>query len=314
MKQDDMRDIDAAAKSEALPLEETVDAEPGIRIRSFIGYTKTVLLTLFVALVLKSFVVEAFRIPSSSMENTLQVGDFLLVNKLAYGIRSPRYVPLTNLAVPTFFIPAFKSVRRGDVLVFEFPGAFEEAEHQEHVNYIKRCVGLPGDVVEIRGARVLVNGQEMLFPRSAKAYGRASSSWHSRSRLFPRGAGFSEDEYGPLVVPKRGDVIELNATTLRLWRGLIQREGHTVGRDPNGAILIDGKAATSYTVERNHYFVMGDNRYNSLDSRYWGFVPEQNLIGEALFVYWSWDPDVSVKNVVEKIRTIRWSRIGTMIR
>ena len=77
---------------------------------------------------------------------------------------------------------------------------------------------------------------------------------------------------------------------------------------------MDGVGATDYEVEHDYYFVLGDNRHNSLDSRFWGFVPDQNLIGEALMVYWSWDPDIAVSNLMDKVRSIRWDRVGTLIR
>jgi signal peptidase I len=94
---------------------------------------------------------------------------------------------------------------------------------------------------------------------------------------------------------------------------LIEREGHTV-RTEDDMILIDGTVTSTYLVHKNYYFVLGDNRDNSMDSRYWGFVPDDHLIGEALFVYWSWDTKVSVSNISEKLSTIRWKRIGTLIR
>ncbi len=305
---------DTVAAERQVQDESTAGMVSGARTRSLLGYVRTVLLTLLIALLLKAFVVEAFRIPSSSMENTLVVGDFLLVNKLAYGIRTPRHIPLTDVAIPTFFMPAFQNVQHGDVVVFEYPGFFDDADSPEYVNYIKRCVGLPGDVVEVSGSRVLVNGVEMVFPPQARTSGSSLHSRHHRSRLFPRGAGFTEDAYGPLVVPRRGDVLTLTASTVRPWQGLIRREGHSVEVAADGRVLIDGQPAQRYTIKQNYYFVMGDNRYNSLDSRYWGFVPEENLIGEALMVYWSWDPDVAVSNVWQKLNSIRWDRIGALIR
>jgi signal peptidase I len=276
-------------------------------------YLKTVLVTLLVALFLKSFVVEAFRIPSGSMEETLQVGDFLLVNKLAYGIRTPRFIPLTSFTIPTLYMPLFKHVQRGDVLVFEFPGSSDTGELDRPVNYIKRCIGLPGDVVEIQDGQVFVNGVSLGAPPTARVNDGSGIS-HRRSPLFPWGAGFTEDHYGPLRVPKKGDRVELTADNLSFWRSLILREGHALAVDSQGVVLVDGKPTTSYFVQSNYYFVMGDNRRNSLDSRYWGFVPEENLIGEALLVYWSWDPDVAASNLWEKLKSIRWNRIGTLIR
>jgi signal peptidase I len=127
-----------------------------------------------------------------------------------------------------------------------------------------------------------------------------------------------------VVVPKKGDVISLTPENLERWDTFIRREGHSVERDPRGAILIDGKASSTYTVERNYLFAMGDNRDNSLDGRFWGFVPEENLIGTPMIVYWSWDPDkpildlTSVKSIftgfVDKCGSIRFGRIGTLVK
>ncbi len=286
-----------------------------VRWRRVLDYIKTILFTLLIALMLKTFVVEAFRIPSGSMENTLLVGDFLLVNKLAYGLRTPRYVPLTNVAIPSIALPALKSVQRGDVIVFEFPGERSRRENQESVNYIKRCIALPGDTLEILTGRVFVNGRELTVPANAKATnGFKSPHWQRSYRLFPPGAGFTEGRYGPLNVPRQGDVITLDASTFDRWRTFITREGHSLRLTPGGKVLLDDMELSTYTVERNYFFVMGDNRENSLDSRYWGFVPESNLIGEALVVYWSWDPDIVLSNFVDKAGSIRWGRIGTLIR
>jgi len=293
---------------------ETVRQQPSWH-RNWPEYFKTVFVTLVVALFLKTFVVEAFRIPSGSMENTLLVGDFLLVNKLVYGIRTPRYVPLTNVAIPSISLPALKDVRRGDVVVFEFPGDRDQMQNPESVNYIKRCIGLPGDTVTILAGRVFVNGAELTLPTHAKAgSSRRFSPWRRGQRFFPPGAGFTENRYGPLVVPRRGQVIELDGWNFERWRGFIAREGHRPRLTATGAVLIDEIETSRYVVERNHLFVMGDNRDNSLDSRYWGFVPENHLIGEALVVYWSWDPTVPVLSVFDKLTSIRWERVGRLIR
>lgn len=284
-------------------------------VHLFVGYGKTILVTLLVALTLKIFVVEAFRIPSGSMENTLLVGDFLLVNKFAYGLRSPRSIPLTDKSIPSFIIPLFSAVRRGDVVVFEFPGGRDEMQPSERVNYIKRCVGLPGDRLEIRRGDVLVNGSVIQFPKEGIQPSHPEGAyWHKSYQLFPAGTKFTGINYGPLFVPRRGDDITLNRENINFWRTLIAREGHMAEILASGEMLIDGKQNDHYRVGRDYYFMMGDNRDNSLDSRYWGFVPEQNLVGEALLVYWSWDPEVSVGNLYEKVRSIRWERIGKLVR
>ncbi len=291
----------------------------GIRsfpIRSLLDYAKTVLATLLVAIIIKVFVVEAFRIPSGSMENTLRIGDFLLVNKLAYGIRTPRTIPLTTISLPVSAYSFSSFVRRGDVVVFEFPGNQRDAEGaMNDVNYIKRCIGLPGDTVEIRQSRVFVNGRELLVSRNIKTNESSTyAPWQRGIRLIPPGRGYTENEYGPVVVPRRGDVITLNRASFDEWEEFIMREGRRPQMTPDGTVTVDGVAASSYTVERDYYFMLGDNRNNSLDSRFWGFVPRDNLVGEALMVYWSWDSDLSLLSLWDKLGSIRWERIGTLVR
>jgi signal peptidase I len=284
--------------------------------RSLAEYGKTVLATLLVAIFIKVFVVEAFRIPSGSMENTLQVGDFLLVNKLAYGIRTPRTVPLTTIPLSVATFSFSTEVRHGEVVVFEFPGIQRDGEGAlNEVNYIKRCIGLPGDTVEILRSRVFVNGHEMLFSRNVKVnQSDGYESWQRGVRLTPPGRGYTENEYGPVIVPRKGDVLLLNSSTFGEWEEFIKREGHTARLNAEGTVIIDGVAAASYTVDRDYYFMLGDNRNNSLDSRFWGFVPRENLVGEALVVYWSWDSDLSLLSLFDKIGSIRWDRVGTLVR
>ncbi len=279
-----------------------------------VEFVKILSITMLAALVLKAFVIDAYRIPSTSMENTLQIGDFLLVNKLAYGLRSPRHVPFTAMTIPSFALPYHK-VRRGDVVVFEFPGNRDEVRPAEAVNYIKRCIGLPGDTVEIRAGRVIVNGAELQFPLSGRQPESPTNTASRRSeKIFPAGSNYTDVNYGPVIVPKRGDSIALDVNTINRWRVLIAREGHTVGMLPGGAVALDGSAAREYCIRDDYYFVLGDNRDNSMDSRFWGFVPDDHLIGEAICIYWSWDSELSVQSFTERLSTIRWKRIGMLIR
>ncbi len=278
-------------------------------------YLKVIGVTLLIALFLKTFVVEAFRIPTGSMENTLLVGDFLIVNKIAYGLRTPKYLPLTNVAMPTLTVPFIGHVHRGDVVVFEFPGSPDEVKPSETVNYVKRCIGLPGDTVRIDHGRVLVNNVPMGLPAHARpAIEYFAPRGSRRFRMYPPGSRFSEFNYGPLAIPKRGDVIALDSASIQRWKVFIEREGHSVGMDSDRKILVDGRPTDSYFVQRDYYIMMGDNRGNSLDSRFWGFVPDDNIVGEALVVYWSWDPELSVGSVLAKMHSIRWGRIGTFIK
>ena len=281
---------------------------------TLVEYGRTILITVLAALLLKVFVLDAYRIPSTSMENTLQIGDFLLVNKLAYGLRTPRRLPFVARIIPSFTLSFSQTIHRGDVIVFEYPGGMNEITSPEYVHYIKRCIGLPGDTLEIHSGIVYVNKILIPFPpHGIQTDHPDGNSWRQNPEMFPQGSTFSNVDYGPIIVPKQGDFLKLEPATIARWRMLVEREGHTVRTDDN-MILIDSKVASTYRVRQNYYFVLGDNRDNSLDSRYWGFVPDDHVIGEALFVYWSWDTEVSVSNISEKLSTIRWKRIGTLIK
>jgi len=277
-------------------------------------YVDTILITILVAFFLKTFVVEAFRIPTGSMEDTLLAGDFILVNKFIYGARTPKFIPFTDVMLPQVTFPSLRKPERGDVIVFEFPGEPDEVQPRSVVNYVKRCVAVPGDTVEVVDKVVFVNGGR--FPRpdgirfeSLEVHPKGKAN----DKIFPPHAGFNEDNYGPVVVPRRGDVVEVSASTIKEWRTFIRREGHAVELRRGGDVLIDGRPSESYVVERNYYFVMGDNRDNSLDSRYWGFLPEDKIQGQASIVYWSWDQGIALASVVDKIESVRWERIGSLI-
>ena len=290
--------------SQAEGSSETQVPSPGrkqiLRRLRFLASAKALLITIAVAFFLKLFVVEAFRIPSGSMENTLLVGDFLLVNKLAYGLKTPRYIPFTTKPIRSYTFPSFSGVRRGDVLVFEYPGKRGLTEENGPIYFIKRCVGLPGDTISITGGRVTVNSREVLLPVNAKSQKSSYSS--------------SRDDYGPTIVPRKGEIIALAPEDVDRWREFLEREHHHVGIADDGSVLIDGKPRSEYQVEGNYYFVLGDNRGNSLDSRVWGFVPEGAIVGEALLVYWSWSPEYPDGATQAKIGNIRWDRIGMLIR
>jgi signal peptidase I len=265
--------------------------------------------TLFCALLLKVFVVEAFRIPSSSMENTLQIGDLVLVNKLAYGLRTPGVLPFTSVAVTPHRLLTARDVRRGDVIVFEFTLRTSDGLPADVLYYVKRCVGLPGDTVELRNGQLFINGRELLAPSTA--LGPSFMETATREARFPEGAGFTDRDYGPIRVPKAGDTIVLDRATAGFWMPLLQREHRTVEFDAEGIVFVDGEPRTSVTLNEDMYFVLGDHRDNSWDSRMWGFVPRRDVVGEALVVYWSMrEPDERGGDG----GGVRWDRIGTLVR
>jgi len=265
-------------------------------------------------LLLNSFVLASFEVPTGSMENEIMTGDFLLVNKFVFGGTTPRTIPFTGTKIPAFKIPSFWKPERGDIIVFIFPGYREEVEATDFAYYLKRCVAVAGDTLQVVNRIVYVNGTPAPLPHNVKFNTTLiRPAGFADPRIFPKGAAFNEDNYGPIVIPKKGDVIGLTSEDVTRWDTFIRREGHRIDLR-GGRILIDGAERTSYTVERNYVFGMGDNRDNSLDSRYWGFIPEESVIGTPLIVYWSWDPEVPLVNLGNKLATVRLNRFGTLVR
>ena len=336
---------DEAPPAESKPARSTFRLRDGLQILG---------IALLLALFMRTCVLEGFRIPTESMEQSLLVGDFVLVSKLHYGPRLPMTVgvPLTNwyvggVELPYARLPGFTSIRRGDAVVFNYPR--DRAPLDRRLHYIKRVVGLPGDSVALRDKHLYVNdtlvplGETMqhrwiaetapdyLFPLdSLRALGASQvavlereqgkvafvapravtevvASWDGVTRvepyvqaqnasfgvrIFPRGSGFGRDHYGPLYVPARGDTILLTKSNWLYYQDLIEHyEHHQARLLPLGDFEIDGARTTHYVIEQDYYFVLGDNRDSSVDSRIWGFVPMDHVVGKAVFVYFSWEAE-----------------------
>jgi signal peptidase I len=277
----------------------------------FKEYFDALLFAGVVALILKVLFVEAYRIPSGSMENTLLVGDFLLVNKFIYGATTPRSIPFTEIRTPFFRFPALKQPSKGDVVVFDFPGSAGEIRSREVINYIKRLVGDPGDTLQIINKVLYINSKISPDPPDAKFSENISGG--SYIDIFPKGMGWNDDNYGPVVIPKKDDIITITPDNLDDWKIFIQREGHSIRLTADNKIFIDETENSNYKVEKNYYFMMGDSRNNSTDSRYWGFLAEDNIIGEAVIIYWSWNPDIPFGEFGRLFDSIRWDRVLKII-
>lgn len=235
------RQNEAGAMNDPAP--ETVKKEPIL-----VEYAKAFFPVFLAVLILRSFIIEPFRIPSASMLPTLHVGDFILVNKFSYGVRLP---------VIGYKIIDSGQPERGDVAVFRYP-------RNPSINYIKRIIGLPGDRIGYFDKLVYINGQPM-----------------EQSIVSDEG----DDSYSVYGFSKRAEQLG----------------------DISHMILRQGDKATvsgEYIVPEGHYFVMGDNRDNSNDSRYWGTVPEANLVGKAFFIWMNWD---------SREGTVKWQRIGMAV-
>ena len=214
-----------------------------------VEYAKSFFPIILAVLVIRSFIGEPFRIPSGSMLPTLHIGDFILVNKFAYGVR----LPVLNTKIIETAAP-----ERGDVVVFRYP-------KNPSVDYIKRVVGLPGDTVGYFNKTIYINGEKVSQKRQDK----------------------TEDMLG--IIPVKSE----------LRTEVLGKQEHALLINPNRH-LIEGESE----VPEGEYFVMGDNRDNSNDSRFWGTVPEANLVGQAFFIWMSWDWNDG---------GIVWNRLGNSI-
>jgi signal peptidase I len=259
-----------------------------------------------------TFIVQNTRIPTGSMEDTILVGDFVLVNKFIFGSQSPKYIPFTQIEIPHFRLPALREPHRKDIVVFEFPGMRDQIYADDRgVNYVKRCIGLPGDTIQVIDKVVYVNHQQLWIPPHVKyleAFARPKDM--IEPRIFPKGMPWNEDNYGPLIVPKKGYTIPLDVNNIDQWETTINRAyGEKVVDVQNGVVTIKGKPVTSYTFAQNYYFMMGDNRDDSLDSRFWGFVPRDLVVGEAFITLFSWDREIPFTDFFRLIGSIRPERV-----
>ncbi len=343
-------------------------------------WTEAIVFAVVAATLIRSFFIEAYTIPTPSMERSLLVGDFLFVSKLNYGPR----VPMTPIAFPFAHhtmpligtkaywdglelayhrLPGFSDIKKGDVVVFNYPMEadspfFRPVDKRE--NYIKRCQGTPGDTISLVDAQVFVNGKaapnppgeqtdytftmtgtELINPQvttdlnisnyeggpatmtkesaaALKAIPSVKSVTQNMSlkgaadpQIFPNSQhlpndhiyNWNVDNYGTVIIPKKGWTVKLDSLTLPIYRRSITvYEGNTLQQVGND-ILINGVKTTTYTFKMNYYWMMGDNRHDSLDSRFWGFVPEDHIVGKALFIWMSWDDNGSF------FSKIRWSRL-----
>ena len=277
-------------------------------------FTDALIYAAIVAFFIKVFFFEAYRIPTGSMENTLLVGDFLIVTKFTYGSTTPRNIPFTDIRLPFVKLPGFKDPKAGDVVVFDYPGDRDVLQSPVVLNYIKRCVGTPGDTIQVINKQLYRNGEMVPDAPNGQRFNSTKAPGEVEPDIFPKGSGWNKDNYGPLYIPKEGDKIPINAQNYEQWKIFVEREGHDIRLDGEN-VIVDGAPLPNgeYTTERNYYFMMGDNRDNSADSRYWGFVADDDIVGQALLIYWSWDPSIGFDEFFELMGSVRWDRIGMLI-
>jgi signal peptidase I len=379
-------------------------------------WTDAIIFAVVAASIIRVFMIEAYTIPTSSMEKSLLVGDFLFVSKMSYGPKLPNTpmafpfvhhtMPLTQFTKsyvewikwPYYRFPGFTSIKHGDVVVFNYPDGDTVALKQQNQsyyalirqvgrervwndkfnfgdivarpvdkreNYIKRCIGLPGDTIQIVDEVVHINGKALDFPElsqfmyQVKTDGnpinkrligklditetvqqtetgdqiitltRESAAklkqlpnvlsvdkiiqpkgfWQPYIFPFDSAYAWNVDNFGPLYIPKAGATVKLTLANLPLYSRIINAYELNSLDVKDGKIFINGKVATSYTFKLDYYWMMGDNRHNSADSRFWGFVPVDHIVGKAVFVWLSLDNNKSLFD-----GKIRWSKLFRTIK
>lgn len=368
------------------------DRKPPSKTKEWVDALK---FAVIVATILKWGLLSAFTIPTPSMEGSLLVGDYLFVSKIHYGPRTPvtplqvplthQKIPLFNISsyldwiqLPSFRLPGFRDVKRNEPVVFNYPGnpnipGEEDRPVDLKTYYVKRCVAIPGDVLEIKDTQLFINGETALSPPKMQLSYKVTSPVPINRRVFMRsgiwdvenwgvntyyvkgamaedieklsripnitvekisvnpltgalktwkpGEGqvnvfpdgnklsWNEDNYGPLMIPAKGLTIEINAENLLKYGFFIQKyEGMENVTIEDQTLTIDGLQVNEYTFKQDYYFMMGDNRHNSIDSRFWGFVPEDHIMGKPLFIWMSIDSNESW------FKKIRWNRLFMIIK
>ncbi|NNL81460.1 MAG: signal peptidase I [Flavobacteriaceae bacterium] len=367
-------------------------------------WVSSILFAVVAATIVHTYFIQPYVIPTSSLEKSLLVGDFLFVSKFHYGARAPKTaiaapmvhdtIPLlkvksyvaedrreksntwkNKLQFPYFRLPGFQKIKRNDIVVFNQPAdtmyhMYKPADRyyykpiDKKTNLVKRCVGLPGDSLEVRDGYVYINGDQnvlpdraqlqfsyLVQPKSRQFNGRVMEERYDITDPFGiinsqntykfmaisddavakfknhpnvvsiapdkaekgiRGPGifpdhpdynWNNDWFGPLYIPEAGKTIKLNLDVLPLYKRIItEYEGNEL-RIEGSQILINSEISNSYTFQQDYYWMMGDNRHNSLDARVWGFVPFDHVVGKPVFIWMSWN---GIKNP-------RWSRFFTTV-
>ena len=391
------------------------------KVRETLEWIDDILFALIAVYIINLFVFQNYQIPTSSLEKSLLVGDYLFVSKLSYGPRVPNTpvsFPLVQNTLPILNCKSYiewpawgykrvkglGTVKRNDIVVFNFPAGDTIALYEQNPdfynlverdgratvlnnrsrygeimyrpvdkreNYVKRCIGMPGDILSVVNNQVYIDGKEALNPENLQfAYyvetdgsilsddqfrmlgisksDRVLISGSENNRIvyrlpmtnkalemvkriptvkqvmiepedfggstYPTGVsnyktGWTRDNFGPLWIPKKGETIQLNEQNLALYNRCIRNyENNSLEITPDGKVLINGKPETSYTFQYDYYFMMGDNRHNSLDSRAWGFVPEDHIVGKPILIWLSLDKDRGLFN-----GGIRWERMFRMV-
>ena len=351
----------------------------------------SLLFAIIVATFVHTYFLQPYTIPTSSLEKSLLIGDFLFVSKINYGAR----VPMTTVAfpmvhdsipffksksylkwpqLPYFRLPSLEKIARTDIVVFNWPADtvhfFGDTKTiglrkpiDKKSNYVKRCVGIPGDNLSIKDGIVYINGKILVLPERAKpqfsytvttdgssfdqtyllkelnitdeVYQTAQDSFYFKAltvesanrlknnpivksvvrnistapepNIFPQNNKWNQDNYGPIYIPQKGKTVAITTETLPFYKKIISEYEENDLKVIGSEIRINGAVAKNYTFKQDYYWMMGDNRHNSEDSRYWGFVPENHIVGKPVFIWMSWDTHGS------GLGKVRWERLFTTV-
>ena len=246
---------------------------------------------------LQVFLFSSFKIPSDSMEPELTIGDNILVLKPTIGPRVFNlFASMRNEQTEIYRIPGIKKIQRNDILVFNFPHPNSWNKIEMHIlkYYIKRCVGLPSDTLSIQNGFFHVKGIETSLGNMESQNKIATTEQFEdgifHSFPFDSIISWNIKDFGPLYIPGKGDSITLNQTNCRLYRKLIEWEQQGSLQYKDSTIFLNGTPINGYRFQKNYYFMAGDNGMNSQDSRYWGLLPEEYIVGKAWIIWKSVDP------------------------
>lgn len=368
-------------------------------------WVSSILFAVVAATIIHNYFIQPFTIPTSSLEKTLLVGDFLFVSKMHYGARTPETTiafPMVHDTIPVvktksytnwpklpyFRLPKFQDIKHNDIVVFNWPvdtvpyfGYHGNKSFVKPIdkksNYVKRAVGLPGDSLSIVDGQIQIDHQELKLPHRAKPqtsylvktkgesfnrrylYEHYEYNYSDRitpqgkntilltslteenarklqnnpnvisveKAILPKGEGnprypvfpsseenWNADNYGPIYIPEKGKTVKIDKKSIGFYKRIIEvYEGSEMGLDQKitysgDQVLLNGEAIDSYTFKQNYYYMVGDNRHNSEDSRYWGYVPENHIVGKPVFIWVSLDPYKS-----GFFNKIRWDRMFTTV-
>lgn len=358
----------------------------------------SLLFAIVVATLVHTYVMQPFVIPTGSLEKTLLVGDFLFVSKNHYGARTPMTtvaMPMVHDTIPVlhtksylnkpqlpyFRFPGFEQVEKNDIVVFNWPtdtvvdfkGTYSSGIRKpvdKKSNYVKRCVGTPGDSLAFIDGIAYINGKELILSDRAKvqysyklttvggsmldpnylmndlninpddirfmdnSYFFISLTNENASilkknplvesitkmiskkgenidpRIFPYSQKWNQDNLGPIYIPQAGATVKLDKESLPFYKMIIQEYEKNDLKVNGDEIRINDKVVNSYTFKQDYYFMVGDNRHNSLDSRYWGYVPADHIVGKPVFIWMSLDPYIPWSKAFDKVR---WERLFTTV-